>query len=63
MNPGARVNGRLARASAQTIRLKLLKIGAVVTLSVHRVKLAFSETCPHQAEFIAACRLLGVAAR
>ena len=53
----------LARASAQTIRLKLLKIGAVVTVSVRRVRFALSETCPHQAEFIAACRALGGAAR
>jgi Transposase DDE domain group 1 len=53
----------LARASAQTIRLKLLKIGAVVTVSVRRIRFALSETCPHQVEFIAACRALGVAAR
>jgi hypothetical protein len=53
----------LARATAQTIRLKLLKIGAVVTLSVRRVRLALSESCPHQAEFIAAWRALGAAAR
>jgi len=53
----------LARATAQTIRLKLLKIGAVVTLSVRRVRLALSESCPHQAEFIAACRALGAGAR
>ena len=42
---------------------RLLKIGAVVTVSVRRVKLALSESCPHQREFIAACRALGVAAR
>ena len=32
----------LARACANTIRLQLLKIGAVVTVSVRRVKLAMS---------------------
>jgi hypothetical protein len=59
----ALARGELARASAQTIRLKLLKIGAVVTVSVRRVRFALSETAPHQAEFLAACRALGVAAR
>ena len=59
----ALARSELARASAQTIRLKLMKIGAVVTVSVRRVRFALSETCPHQAEFIAACRALGVAAR
>ena len=53
----------LARACANTIRLKLLKIGAVVTLSVRRVKLAMSEACPYQREFIAAFHNLGAAAR
>jgi hypothetical protein len=53
----------LARACAHTIRLKLLKIGAVVTVSTRRVKLALSEACPHQAEFLAACQALGAAAR
>ena len=31
-------------------------------MSVRGVKLALSEGCPYQAEFIAACRALGVAA-
>jgi len=53
----------LARASAQTMRLKLLKIGAVITVSVRRVRLAMSEACPYQREFIAAFHALGVAAR
>ncbi len=52
----------LARARATTIRLRLLKIGAVVTVSVRRVKLAMSSG-PHQREFIAACHALDVAAR
>jgi hypothetical protein len=53
----------LARACANTIRLKLLKIGAVVKVSVRRVTLAMSESCPHQEEFSAAFRQLGAAAR
>jgi len=53
----------LARACANTIRLKLLKIGAVVTVSVRRVRLAMSEACPQQREFIAAFHALGAAAR
>jgi len=53
----------LARACANTIRLRLLKIGAVVTVSVRRVKLAMSEACPNQREFITAFHALGAAAR
>jgi len=53
----------LARASAHTIRLKLLKFGAVITVSVRRVRLAMSEGCPYQREFIAAFHALGAAAR
>jgi len=53
----------LARACANTIRLRVLKIGAVVKVSVRRVKLAMSSACPHQLEFIAAFHALGAAAR
>lgn len=53
----------LAKACATTLRLKLLKIGAVITLSVRRVKLALSEACPHQREFITAFHQLSAAAR
>jgi methionine synthase I (cobalamin-dependent) len=53
----------LARACANTIRLRLLKIGAVVTVSVRRVKLAMSSACPNQAEYLAAFHALGAAAR
>jgi hypothetical protein len=56
-------NTALARACANNIRLRLLKIGAVVTLSVRRVKLAMSEACPNQREFIAAFHALSAAAR
>jgi hypothetical protein len=54
---------RLARACAHTIRLKLLKIGAVVKISVRRVKLSMSEACANQTEFIAAFHALSAAAR
>lgn len=57
------VGTALARACANTIRLKLLKIGAVVTVSVRRVRLAMSEASPNQREFIAAFHALSVAAR
>lgn len=53
----------LARACATTIRLRLLKIGTVVTVSVRRVKLAMSSACPNQREFIAAFHALNAAAR
>jgi hypothetical protein len=52
-----------AVATAGSIRLKLLKLGALVTVSVRRVKLAMSSAHPHQREFIAAFHALGAAAR
>jgi hypothetical protein len=36
----------LGDATAGTIRLKLLKIGAVATVSVRRIKIAFASACP-----------------
>jgi len=56
-------NTSLAKACANTIRLKLLKIGAVVTISVRRVRLAMSSACPDQQEYIAAFHALSAAAR
>lgn len=53
----------LAVATAGSIRLKLLKVGALITLSVRRVKLAMSSAHPHQREFIAAFHALNAAAR
>jgi hypothetical protein len=53
----------LANATAGSIRLKLLKIGAVVTLSVRRVKVAMSSAFPHQAIFSHAFHALSAAAR
>ena len=54
---------QFARASAGTIRLKLLKIGATVKTSVRRVKLAMSSAYPYQSEFRTAFDALNVAAR
>jgi hypothetical protein len=41
----------LAKAQCDTIRLKLLKIGAVVRVTVRRVWFALAESCPYQAVF------------
>lgn len=40
-----------AQPTCGTIRLRLLKIGAVVTKSVRRIKFARSSACPDAAEF------------
>lgn len=45
-------------ATCGTIRLKLLKIGALVTISVRRVKLAFASACPEREVFELAARRL-----
>jgi hypothetical protein len=53
----------LGAATCGTIRLRLLKIGALVTRSVRRIKIAFASACPAQAIFaIAAHRLRRAAA-
>ena len=49
---------RFAKATCGSIRLALLKIGAVVTVSVRRVKLAMASDCPYQHEFREAHALL-----
>ena len=49
---------KLAMAIRGTIRLKLLKIGARVTISVRRVKLAFASACPDREIFALAARRL-----
>jgi hypothetical protein len=41
----------LARATCGTIRLKLLKIGAQVTISVRRVRIAMTAACPARPTF------------
>lgn len=38
----------MARATCGSVRLKLLKIGAVMTVSVRRIKIAFASACPAQ---------------
>jgi len=42
---------KFARATCGTIRLKLLKIGALVKLSVRRIKVAMTSSCPDQEAF------------
>src|SRR5246127_5754398 len=56
------VSPQFARASCGTIRLKLLKIGALVRTSVRRIKLAMPSAFPHQAEYHAAHAALTAAA-
>ena len=45
---------QFAQATCATIRLKLLKIGALVRVSVRRVKFAMASACPWQNEFVQA---------
>ncbi|MBV8524095.1 MAG: IS1380 family transposase [Acetobacteraceae bacterium] len=55
---------QFARATCGTIRLKLLKIGALVRTSVRRIKFAMASGCPYQREFAAAHQqLINAAAR
>ena len=50
----------LATATCGSIRLKLLKIGALVTRSVRRVRIAMASSCPDAAVFrLAHTRLCG----
>ena len=41
----------LAEATCGSIRAKLLKLGARVTVSVRRIKIAIASACPYQAVF------------
>ena len=41
----------LAQATCGSIRPKLLKLGARVTVSVRRIEIAIASACPHHAEF------------
>jgi hypothetical protein len=54
--------GRFADATCGTIRLKLLKIGALVRLSVRRLKVAMASSFPYQDEYRSAYLLLGTVA-
>jgi Transposase DDE domain group 1 len=52
---------QFAVATCGAIRLKLLKIGALVRVSVRRVKVAMASACPYQHEFGRAHALLAKA--
>jgi Transposase DDE domain group 1 len=53
---------QFADATCGTIRLKLLKLGALVRISVRRIKFAIASACPWQNEFaLAHARLRSVA--
>ena len=47
---------KFERATCGTFRLQLLKVGALVTISVRRVKLAFASAYPARDVFEMACR-------
>ena len=49
---------QMARAQAGTIRLKLLKIGAVIMRNTRRVKIHLSTACPDKELFLLAARRL-----
>jgi hypothetical protein len=53
----------MAKATCGTIRLKLLKIGALAVTSVRRIKIAMASSCPYQAVFTHAHERLSAAAR
>ena len=54
---------QFAQASCGTIRLKLLKIGALVRISVRRIKLAMASAYPWRREWAIAHALLSAATR
>ena len=51
-----------ADATCRTIRLKLLKIGALVRISVRRIRIAMASACPAAREWGKAARRLANAA-
>jgi hypothetical protein len=53
---------RFDNASCGTIRLKLMKIGALVRISVRRIKIAMASGCPAAADWAAAAVRLNAAA-
>jgi Transposase DDE domain group 1 len=53
----------LARATCGTLRLKLLKIGAVVTISVRRIKVAMASACPSASIWMQAAERLTASVR
>ena len=54
-------NTQFANATCGSIRLKLLKIGALVRISVRRVKIAMASAFPYQDEYRSAHAFLGQA--
>ena len=54
---------RLENASCGTIRLKLMKIGALIAISVRRIKVAMASGCPAADVWGVAARRLNGAAR
>ncbi|HEY3893589.1 MAG TPA: transposase, partial [Bradyrhizobium sp.] len=52
-----------ADATCGTIRLKLLKVGALVRISVRRIKIAMASACPAAEEWGRAACLLADAAK
>ena len=55
---------QFAAATCGTIRLKVLKVGALVTTSVRRIKVAMASACPAAATWgLAATRLAALTAR
>jgi hypothetical protein len=55
---------QFAKATCGTIRLKLLKIGALVRTSVRRIKFAMASGCPYQRDFARAhAQLINAMAR
>jgi hypothetical protein len=48
----------LARAQSSTIRLKLLKIGALIRITVRRVWVSMASGCPYGELFAQACARL-----
>ena len=54
---------QFAAATCGTIRLKLLKLGALVRVSVRRIKFAMASACPYQAEFALVHARLAATAR
>ena len=54
---------QFADATCGTIRLRLLKVGALVTKSVRRIRVAMASGFPNQTEFIVAHLRLAMTAR
>jgi hypothetical protein len=54
---------QFAAASCGTIRLQLLKIGALIRVSVRRITIAMPSACPYANEFALADSRLTAAAR